>query len=112
MKSIDYKFKKFAKSRIEYIKFEVARECGITIDEMVSIKRHRKFSYARGLAMWLCRYLIGVPFIEIGKSFGNRDHSTVMTAIAKCEKECRSHESYYGSIREKLVIEFEKKYGC
>ena len=37
--------------------------------------------------MYLCRDIANMPYPKIGKDFGGRDHSTVMHACRKIEKE-------------------------
>ena len=37
--------------------------------------------------MYLCRNLTDSSFKEIGKAFGNKDHSTVIYALKRIEKE-------------------------
>ena len=37
--------------------------------------------------MYLCRELTSTPLKSIGKSLGNRDHTTIMHGIEKMEKE-------------------------
>jgi chromosomal replication initiator protein len=59
-------------------------ECfNVKISELKSKKRNRKFTLPRHIAMYLCRELCKMSFPEIGRSFGNRDHSTVMHACKK-----------------------------
>ena len=37
--------------------------------------------------MYLCRQELDLPYKQIGENFGNRDHSTVMHAYSKIERE-------------------------
>jgi chromosomal replication initiator protein len=37
------------------------------------------------LAMYVCRVELGASFAEIGAAFGNRDHTTVMSAVRKIQ---------------------------
>jgi len=39
--------------------------------------------------MYLCREIANLSFPKIGDEFGNRDHSTVMHAYKKIEKEIK-----------------------
>lgn len=54
----------------------------LTETQIKSKVRTSQIALARQICMYLCRALVGTPYIKIGKIFG-RDHSTVMTA---CEK--------------------------
>lgn len=54
----------------------------LTENQIKSKVRTSQIALARQICMYLCRTIVGTPFLKIGKIFG-RDHSTVMTA---CEK--------------------------
>ena len=43
--------------------------------------------------MYLCREIANMPFPKIGADFGNRDHSTVMHACKKIEKEIKEKDN-------------------
>ena len=54
--------------------------------ELVGPDRHKTIAFARHVAMYLCKTrLRGVSFPDVGRAFGNRDHSTVMAAVRKVE---------------------------
>lgn len=48
--------------------------------------RSRSVTRARHVAMYLCRRHCAMSYPEIGKFFGGRDHSTVMSAVGKMRK--------------------------
>ena len=50
--------------------------------------------------MYLCRYLIDLPFVKIGDEFGKRDHSTVMSACKKVEAKVKKDAFYKQAINE------------
>ena len=50
--------------------------------------------------MYLCRRLLDSPFQEIGEEFGNRDHSTVMSACQKVESELKTNSLYKKAIND------------
>jgi len=60
-----------------------ARELGVPVTLLLGSERSRKVVYARQMAMFLCRTLLGASFPELGRLFGNKDHSTVMYAVKK-----------------------------
>ena len=79
-----------------------ARRAGPTIDaiqeavasaykmkraDLTGKRRPKEIARARQLAMYLSRKWTAKSLEEIGKAFGGRDHSTVMYACAKMEKE-------------------------
>jgi chromosomal replication initiator protein len=59
----------------------------ISLSDLLSNKKTRKFSYPRQMAMYLTRRLTDLSFKEIGKAFGNKDHSTVIYAVKRIEGE-------------------------
>ena len=50
--------------------------------DLLSRRRSRRIARPRQAAMWLCRHLTACSFPEIGRSLGNRDHTTVMHGVA------------------------------
>lgn len=68
---------------IEVIQGEVCRYYGVTLGEMVGDKRTRRIVRPRQVAMYLSRELTDASLPAIGRSFGGRDHTTVMYAVQK-----------------------------
>ena len=67
-------------------------------------KRNSKIVTPRQIAMYLCREIISTPLKSIGKSLGNRDHTTIMHGIDKIEKEIsrrRKFKKYHRNLKEK-----------
>ncbi|MBR5160673.1 MAG: ATP-binding protein, partial [Thermoguttaceae bacterium] len=54
--------------------------------DLKSNNRTRQYSYPRMLAMWLARKYTRKALSEIGEYFGNRSHSTVISAQKKVDK--------------------------
>jgi chromosomal replication initiator protein len=67
----------------ERILAAVAERFGIKSDALCGQRRTRAVVLPRQVAMYLTRQLTELSLVEIGRMFGNRDHSTVMYA---CEK--------------------------
>jgi chromosomal replication initiator protein len=57
----------------------------LTNAELLSKDRHKSVAFARQVAMYLCRQRIRSSFPELGRAFGNRDHTTVMSAVRRVE---------------------------
>lgn len=53
--------------------------------DLVSKDRHKSIAFARHVAMYLCKQRLKCSFPELGRAFGNRDHTTVMSAVRKVE---------------------------
>jgi chromosomal replication initiator protein len=58
----------------------------ISLSELISNKKQRVYSYPRQVAMYLCRKYTDSSFKQIGDAFGNKDHSTVIYAVKRIEK--------------------------
>ena len=66
---------------VEAIKKEVASFFGLKVSELSSKRRTQNIVFPRQIAMYLCRKLTDNSLPVIGKSFGGRDHSTVIHSI-------------------------------
>ncbi len=55
----------------------------VSIDDMKSQSRMRNITRPRQIAMYLCKKLTSMNFVEIAKVFGNRDRTTVMYGVDK-----------------------------
>jgi chromosomal replication initiator protein len=58
----------------------------ISVADLISHKKKRLYSYPRQLAMYLARAHTGLSYKDIGRSFGNKDHSTAIYAIKRIEE--------------------------
>jgi len=57
----------------------------VTSADLLSKDRHKSVAFARQVAMYLCRQRLRSSFPELGRAFGNRDHTTVMSAVRRVE---------------------------
>ena len=57
----------------------------LTEEQIKSKVRTSQIALARQICMYLCRSMLNTSFVQIGKIFGGRDHSTVITAVEKVE---------------------------
>lgn len=78
---------------IDKIVEEVARTYGVSIEDIRSQKRNANVSSARQVAIYVVREITQIPLAEIGKSFGGRDHSTIVYAIQQVEKSFKKDRS-------------------
>ena len=81
----DYKSETPKIYTVDEIKTYVSDFFGISVEDLMSQKRTKEISYARQLAMYICRTLLDLSLPKVGKSF-DRDHSTALHAINKIEK--------------------------
>ena len=82
----------------EYIISMVAEHFDVTVEDLSGNKRNSKIVTPRQIAMYLCREIISTPLKSIGKSLGNRDHTTIMHGIDKIEKEISNDENLKNTI--------------
>ena len=68
---------------IEEIQKKVAEHYNIRLTDMSSARRARNVARPRQVAMYLAKQLTSRSLPEIGRKFGNRDHTTVMHAVSR-----------------------------
>lgn len=72
---------------IDKIKEIVASYFRIKLDDLIAKKRTRNVAFPRQIAMYLSRELTDSSLPRIGEVFGGRDHTTVIHAYEKINKE-------------------------
>lgn len=72
---------------LETIQEVVARAYKVRRSELVGKRRTKSLAFPRQVAIYLARKLTGHSLAEIGQAFGGRDHSTVLYAYNKIERE-------------------------
>ncbi|GHU62271.1 chromosomal replication initiator protein DnaA [Spirochaetia bacterium] len=75
---------------IEIIQREVADHYLLSMSDLKGRKRTQSIVFPRQLAMYIARVLTEYSTIEIGQSFGGRDHSTVIHSCEKIEDRIRA----------------------
>jgi len=71
---------------VDEIQKVVSERFQIKPADLKSRRRTKTIVQPRQISMYLCRELTGLSFPEIGKSFGGKDHSTVIHACKQIEK--------------------------
>lgn len=71
---------------VEEIQKAVSLHFNIKISDLKSAKRLKALVLPRQIAMYLSRQLTSSSYPEIGDRFGGKDHSTIIHAIKKIEK--------------------------
>jgi len=71
--------------KIEDILRIISRHFGVSKGDLLSQRRHRSVVWPRQVGMYLAKQLTARSLPEIGRRFGNRDHTTVLHAIRKIE---------------------------
>ncbi len=85
---------------VETIKRKVCKYFSITIKDIESANRSRKITFPRQIAMYLSKEITDISFPMIGKSFGGRDHTTVLHAHKKIKKDLKTNEELQHIIEE------------
>ena len=68
---------------IQDIKKKVAEKFGVSVSDIDSEKKQKDIVIPRQVAMYIAKNLTSKSLPEIGKSFGGRDHATVIYAVKK-----------------------------
>ena len=74
------------KVNIEEIQKRVSQHFNVKMSDMSSARRSRTIARPRQVAMYLSKNLTSRSLPEIGRRFGNRDHTTVIHAVKKVEE--------------------------
>jgi chromosomal replication initiator protein len=72
-----------AQTSLEQITDLVSGEFSVTMRDLAGKSRSQTHALPRHIAMFLARELLSLPFEEIGRRFGGRDHTTVMYSVQK-----------------------------
>jgi chromosomal replication initiation ATPase DnaA len=84
----------------------VARVFGVDPLDIAGKDRTQRIALARHVAMWCCKRELTMSYPEIGTFFGGKDHTTVMSAVAKIDawREGRAHGKIVPSARAQAEI--------
>lgn len=98
-------FKNIFKTRekvtsISDIQKAVAEYFNVKVIDLKSKKRERNIALPRQVAMYLSKELTNLSLEEIGKSFGGKDHSTVIHSQKKIEKLFKENSEISIAIRQ------------
>lgn len=83
---------------IDEIQRKVAEHWNIRLTDMSSARRARAVARPRQVAMYLAKNLTSRSLPEIGRKFGNRDHTTVMHAVARVAELMEQDPSFAESV--------------
>ncbi len=92
----------------ERIALAVAEYYGVEMEALRGQKRERAIVVPRQIAMYLMRAETDVSLLRIGAELGGRDHSTVLHACDKIEKEAARNEELrreLAAVRELIYVD-------
>jgi len=75
----------------EYIQETVCKYFNINLADLKGSRRSNDIAYPRQIAMYLCREVAQMSLPKIGDAFGKRDHTTVLHACNKIDKEIKEN---------------------
>jgi chromosomal replication initiator protein len=78
----------------------VADYYGLTRQQITGKTRTKNISSARHISIYLCRKLLDLSYMKIGDEFGGRDHTTIISACTKVEKQIRNDHSFATAVGE------------
>jgi len=78
----------------------VAEHYTIKLSDLLSPRRARAVARPRQIAMFLAKDLTDKSLPEIGRKFGNRDHTTIMHGVKRVTQLCKDDPS----IREDVAM--------
>lgn len=86
--------------KIKMIQRVVATHYGVTVADIVSARRTADVVMPRHVAMFVAKRMTGRSLPEIGRRFGMRDHTSVLSAVRKIRRLCSAQPHLAASIVE------------
>ncbi len=71
-----------------------------TLEQITGGSRRRPLVDARQIAMYVTRNMTDLSYPEIGRAFGNRDHTTVIHAVRKIEHHMTERKEIFDKVQE------------
>lgn len=93
----DYVVKDIQHTPMDIIR-RTASYFGLQPNDIVSAKRSKKIAMSRQIAMYLCREMTPLSLTAIGEIFGGRDHTTVIHAYKKINREMTQKREVYNYV--------------
>ena len=83
---------------LDIIQKVIAENYQISISELKSKKRDKKYVFPRQVAIYIARELTEISYSELGNEFGGKDHSTIMHAYDKIAESIKLDSSLEAKI--------------
>ena len=94
------KDKSYYKNDVQRSQKVVCSYYKISIDDMKGKNKNNSINFPRQVAIYLCRVLTSESFPKIGTYFGGRNHSTIISAYQKIEKELEKNDKLKNVIKD------------
>lgn len=86
---------------------QVCQQLGVSQTEILGPSRTPPAVFARQVAMYLCRSLLGLSYPSLGQLFGGKNHSSVMYAVKKIKQSMTDNKVTHNLVTE-LTIRCQK----
>lgn len=93
---------------IDVIQKVVADNYQVSVSDLKSKKRDKKYVIPRQIAIYIAREITEISYMELGNEFGGKDHSTIMHACEKIAEQIKFDPSLNSKIQ--LYIKQIKEY--
>ena len=82
----------------------VAQQYNLAPEDVTGKKRNREIAMPRQIAMYICREMTSLSTTNIGRAFGDRDHTTVMHGCDKISELIREDFSFKKRVEEIMEL--------
>jgi chromosomal replication initiation ATPase DnaA len=93
---------------LRFIASCVAAYFNMSVDQLASTQRQHDIALARQVAFWISYKYAFKSTTEIGRFYGDRDHTTVLHGIRKIEKKYKETDSKIFAVINDIVKEFSR----
>jgi chromosomal replication initiator protein len=83
---------------VDHVLKSVAGYYGVKIADLKSPRRHKSIAAPRAVAMYLARQHTKESYPDLGRSFGGKHHTTVISAVEKTAKRLKNDAALRGEI--------------
>lgn len=83
----------------------------VTPWQLVVDDHHKSVALARHVGIWVLRRRLHLSYPELGRAFGDRDHTTCIHAFKKVERR-RATDSAFRALTDKLLADCSPVDGC
>ena len=85
---------------VERVIKEISSIYGVSEEDIRSKKRSADISSARQIAIYVVHKITKLSYVDIGKEFGNRDHSTIVYAINKVKDTINNDKGHRNTVED------------
>lgn len=83
---------------VDHILKAVASYYGVKVSDLKSPRRHKSIAGPRAVAMYLARTHTNESYPDLGRSFGGKHHTTVISAVEKITRKLQEDPALRGEI--------------